>query len=65
MVVSQPALAGEAQGAAVCPNCGTEFLGDYCHKCGEQKHHAEELALKHFFLHATHDLTHQIGRAHV
>lgn len=58
MVVSQPTFAAEAHGLAVCPNCGTEFLGDYCHKCGEQKHHAEELTLKHFFLHATHDLTH-------
>ena len=58
MAVPQPTLATEGHGPAVCPNCGTEFLGDYCHRCGEQKHHAEELTLKHFFLHATHDLTH-------
>lgn len=58
MAVAQPTLTAESHGPAVCPNCGTEFLGDFCHRCGEQKHHAEELTLKHFFLHATHDLTH-------
>jgi hypothetical protein len=58
MAVAQTTLTAEDYGPSVCPNCGTEFLGDYCHLCGEQKHHAEELALKHFFLHATHDLTH-------
>jgi len=58
MGASQPTLAGESHGPAVCANCGTELLGDFCHRCGEQKHHAKELTLKHFFLHATHDLTH-------
>jgi len=55
MAVSEPAL---AVAPAVCPNCGMEFLGDFCHGCGEQKHHAEELTFRHFVLHATHDLTH-------
>ena len=58
MAVAQPTLAAETVGPAVCPNCGTEFLGDFCYRCGEQRRHAEELTLKHFFLHATHDLTH-------
>ena len=58
MAVSQPTLTTEANSTAVCANCGQELLGDFCHHCGEQKHHAEELTLKHFFLHATHDLTH-------
>jgi hypothetical protein len=58
MSVFQPAIVAESHGSVVCPNCGTELLGDFCHRCGEQKHHAEELTLKHFFLHATHDLTH-------
>jgi hypothetical protein len=58
MAVGQPTLAAETVGPAVCPNCGTELLGDFCHRCGEQRHHAEELTLKHFFLHAMHDLTH-------
>lgn len=58
MAVSQPTFTTEACGPAVCANCGLELLGDFCHRCGEQKHHAEELTLKHFFLHATHDLTH-------
>jgi hypothetical protein len=58
MVVAQPTFAAENHGPEVCPNCGVEFLDDFCHHCGEQKHHSEELTLKHFFLHATHDLTH-------
>src|SRR5262249_19044140 len=45
-------------GPALCPNCGTEFLGDYCHCCGEHSHLTDELTLKHFVLHITHDLTH-------
>jgi hypothetical protein len=58
MAVSQPTLTTEAHSTVVCANCGMELMGDFCHRCGEQKHHAEELTLKHFFLHATHDLTH-------
>jgi len=58
MAVSQPTLTGEAHSPAVCANCSQELLGDFCYHCGEQKHHEEELTLKHFFLHATHDLTH-------
>jgi hypothetical protein len=58
MAVSQPTFTTEACGPAVCANYDLELLGDFCHRCGEQKHHAEELTLKHFFLHATHDLTH-------
>jgi hypothetical protein len=58
MSVSQPAIMAESHGSAACSNCGAELLGDFCHRCGEQKRHADELTLKHFFLHATHDLTH-------
>src|SRR6476620_3761973 len=57
MAVTEPALAVSAHAATVCP-CGTEFLDDYCHKCGEKQHHTEELTFRHFVLHATHDLTH-------
>jgi hypothetical protein len=35
-----------------------EFLGDFCHGCGEKQPHTEELTFRHFVLHATHDLTH-------
>ena len=56
MAAPQPALTTKTHDA--CPNCGTELLGDFCHRCGEHKHHEEELGLKHFFLHAVHDLTH-------
>jgi hypothetical protein len=58
MAVTEPALAVAEHATAVCPNCGTEFLDDYCNKCGEKQHHAEELTFRHFVLHATHDLTH-------
>jgi Protein of unknown function (DUF3667) len=55
MAVSEPAL---AVAPAVCPNCSMEFLGDFCHGCGEKQPHTEELTFRHFALHATHDLTH-------
>jgi Protein of unknown function (DUF3667) len=58
MAVTEPALAVAEHAATVCPNCGTEFLDDYCHKCGEKRHHSEELTFRHFVLHATHELSH-------
>ncbi|MBZ5525288.1 MAG: DUF3667 domain-containing protein [Acidobacteriia bacterium] len=42
----------------MCSNCGQELIGEYCHHCGEQKVNSHDLALKHFFLHALHELTH-------
>jgi hypothetical protein len=47
-----------AQEANACPNCARELTGEYCHHCGEKKVHSHDLALKHFFLHALHELTH-------
>ena len=58
MAVSEPALTVAEHALAVCPNCGTEFLDDFCHHCGEKQHYAEELTLRHFVLHAPHELSH-------
>jgi Protein of unknown function (DUF3667) len=51
----QPASVAET---FFCPSCGTELLDEFCHHCGEKRPHAQELALKHFALHALHELTH-------
>jgi hypothetical protein len=51
----QPAPAAEA---VLCPSCGTELLGEFCHQCGEKRPHEHELGLKHFALHGLHELTH-------
>jgi hypothetical protein len=51
----QPAPVAQSQ---ICPSCGTELKGKFCHGCGEKRRHEEELALKHFVLHAVHELTH-------
>jgi hypothetical protein len=51
----QPASVADT---APCPSCGTELLGAYCHRCGEKMFHEKDLALKHFFLHSLHELTH-------
>jgi uncharacterized protein DUF3667 len=58
MAVTEPALAAAEHALVVCPNCNTEFLGDYCQNCGEKQHHAEELTFRHFVMHATHELSH-------
>src|SRR5437867_1364711 len=41
-----------------CATCETDLQGQYCHGCGEKKRHESELSLKHFALHALHELTH-------
>lgn len=41
-----------------CPNCGAELSGKYCHDCGQKKPHRHDYALKHFFGHLIHELTH-------
>lgn len=42
----------------VCPNCGAELLGQYCHACGQKRIHRNEFSLKHFTKHTVHELTH-------
>lgn len=51
----QPAPVAQSQN---CPICSTELKGKFCHGCGEKHRREEELAFKHFVLHAVHELTH-------
>lgn len=44
--------------AELCPSCGADVLGKFCHTCGEKQTHQHELALRHFAAHALHELTH-------
>jgi hypothetical protein len=41
-----------------CPNCGAVPAGSYCQQCGQKKTERHEFALKHFFSHLIHELTH-------
>jgi hypothetical protein len=41
-----------------CPNCDNELNGHYCHTCGQKKIHRHEFAVRHFFSHIIHELTH-------
>ena len=34
---------------SACPSCNTDFLGDFCHNCGEQKIKKDQLKLRHYF----------------
>jgi hypothetical protein len=56
----QPAPVVETQ---LCPTCGTELLGGFCHHCGEKRPREHELALKHFAVHGLHEITHLDSKA--
>jgi hypothetical protein len=32
----------------LCPSCDTPLAGEYCHACGERRHHDERFSLRHF-----------------
>jgi hypothetical protein len=55
---SSQAASGDTHESALCPSCGTELLGTYCHRCGEKTFREHDLSLKHFFLHGLHEFTH-------
>lgn len=42
----------------LCPSCGTDLAGSFCHLCGEKKFHQHDLAVKHFLLHVLDEFTH-------
>ena len=41
-----------------CPNCGAPVDGKYCASCGQKRVDHHELALRHFFGHLLHEITH-------
>ena len=58
----QPAVALTEE-TQLCASCGTGLQGRFCHNCGEKKLHAHEFALRHFAVHALHELTHLDAKA--
>jgi len=42
----------------LCPSCGTDLAGSFCHLCGEKKFHQHDLAVNHFLLHVLDEFTH-------
>ena len=42
----------------VCPNCGEVLTGEYCSGCGQKRIDHHEFALRHFFAHLLHEITH-------
>lgn len=41
-----------------CPNCGAEFDSKYCPSCGQKRVDKHEFAVRHFFRHFLHEITH-------
>ena len=41
----------------LCPNCGTDLTGKFCHQCGQKQIHRHEFSLKHFVGHVVHEIT--------
>jgi hypothetical protein len=44
--------------AEQCLNCGAVLMGEHCHACGQKKIHRHEFAIRHFFSHVLHEVTH-------
>jgi hypothetical protein len=42
--------------ADFCPNCNEQLLGQYCHRCGEQRVERDQLSLKRFAENSAHEL---------
>ena len=42
----------------LCPNCGTDLTGKFCHQCGQKQIHRHEFSLRHFVGHVVHEITH-------
>ena len=48
----------EVSSSSECRNCGAQLEGKYCHLCGQKRVDKHEFALKHFFGHLLHEVTH-------
>lgn len=44
-----------------CPNCGATVDGKFCSSCGQKRIDKHEFAVKHFFGHLVHEITHLDG----
>lgn len=55
---TQMAAARPKEAELQCAGCSTAMVGNFCHGCGEQQHHPDELSFKHHVVHAFHELTH-------
>ncbi len=44
-----------------CPNCGATVDGKFCASCGQKRIDKHEFAVKHFFGHLVHEITHLDG----
>lgn len=53
-----PEIQSAASTDALCRNCGLGLQGKYCHGCGQKRIDKHEFALKHFFSHLLHEITH-------
>jgi hypothetical protein len=53
--ISEPLL---PQQQARCANCGDRLAGKFCASCGQKKVDKHEFALRHFFSHLLHEITH-------
>ncbi|HJR06308.1 MAG TPA: DUF3667 domain-containing protein [Pyrinomonadaceae bacterium] len=51
-----PVSTADAVAADVCPNCNEQLLGQYCHRCGEQRFERTRLSFKHFAVHSVQEL---------
>jgi hypothetical protein len=47
-----------ADETAACPNCGELVRGKYCASCGQKRIDKHEFAVRHFFGHFLHEITH-------
>lgn len=42
----------------ICPNCGASFDSKFCPSCGQKRIDEHEFAVRHFFGHLLHEITH-------
>ncbi len=46
---------------SACRNCGNQFSGMYCNRCGEKRYNVHDRSLLHFFEEGIHFITHLDG----